>query len=137
MKFHSFFWILSTLTLFSMKSGDSSILFYEGEYADALKHAKELHKPVFIDFYADWCTPCKQMEKYAFNDEEVYTHINNNFVAVKVNVEYFTGMDIADQFHIKTYPTIIILDQRGREKGRVTGYQTTKELLQFITPFHK
>ena len=120
-----------------MQGNESNINFFEGSYGDALKHAKEMKKPLFIDFYADWCTPCKQMEKYAFNDHDVYSHINNNFVAVKVNVEYFEGMDVADEFHIKTYPTIVILDKRGREKARVTGYQTSEELLKFILPHHK
>lgn len=128
---------LLLISLFSMKENDTEINFFEGEYSEALKHAKEMHKPLFIDFYADWCTPCKQMEKYAFKDSEIASHINNNFIAVRVNVEYFSGMDIADKFHIKTYPTLIILDKRGREKSRVTGYQSPKDLLKFVLPHHK
>ena len=120
-----------------MKGDDNTIIFFEGEFSDALKHAKKMGKPVFIDFYADWCAPCKLMEKNAFSHPDVYSHINNNFVAVRVNVDYFSGMDIAERFHVKTYPTLIILDKRGKEKSRITGGQTAKKLLSFVIPYHK
>lgn len=44
-------------------------------------------KPVFIEFYADWCAVCKRMERKTFQNEEVINKISNMFYAVKMNVE--------------------------------------------------
>lgn len=124
------------LTLTSLKSEEKHILFFEGDFSEALQHAKLVERPVFIDFYADWCAPCVHMEETAFSDSTFYTNINNNFVPVRVNVEYFAGMDIAEKYRVTTYPTLIILDKRGKEKSRLTGSQTATNLIQFIAPFH-
>jgi thiol:disulfide interchange protein len=115
----------------------AQIKFFNGDYLAALEYAKEVNKPLFIDFYADWCIPCKQMEKYSFSDREFSRLVNDKFVVVKVNVENFSGMDVAEKFRISKYPTLIVADSRGREKGRTVGFKTKDELLKFVRPFAK
>jgi len=44
-------------------------------------------KKVFVNFYADWCTICKQMEQSAFTDFAVVNELNTNYYAVKMNIE--------------------------------------------------
>ncbi|MDX1328863.1 MAG: thioredoxin domain-containing protein, partial [Arenibacter sp.] len=44
-------------------------------------------KKVFIDFYADWCAPCLKMDEIAFKDPKVIHKLNNDYYAVKMNVE--------------------------------------------------
>lgn len=44
-------------------------------------------KKVFVNFYADWCTICKQMEQSAFTDIAVINELNTNYYAVKMNIE--------------------------------------------------
>lgn len=125
------------LSLLSFQDEDSGILFFDGEYLEAKSLAKAESKYLFIDFYADWCVPCKQMEKFAFATPEIYNHVNRNFIATKVDVDLFSGMDIADTFNIKVYPTIIILDKKGKEVARATGYKTPDELEAIIKPFKR
>lgn len=107
---------------------NTNIVFFDGSYEEALKEAKKQKKPIFLDFYADWCMPCKQMEKYSFTDPDLAETINENFIPFKVNVDYFWGMDVAESFHIKTYPTIIFADKKGKEKSRAVGFKTAEEL---------
>ncbi|HEX7367503.1 MAG TPA: thioredoxin family protein [Pelobium sp.] len=44
-------------------------------------------KPVFVIFYADWCSLCKQMERSTFEDKRIVELLNRNYYAVKMNVE--------------------------------------------------
>jgi len=126
------------LALISLSLGASAqVKFFDGEYIEALAYAKEVNKPLFLDFYADWCIPCKQMERYSFSDREFSAIINEKYVAVKVNVDYFWGMDVAEKYRIKQYPTLLVVDNKGREKGRTIGFQTEQELKTFIRPHTK
>lgn len=115
----------------------AQVRFFDGEFEEAMTFAKKEGKPLFLDFYADWCVPCKQMERYSFSDREFAKIINDNYVAVKVNVDYFWGMDVAEKYRIKEYPTVMVIDTKGREKGRTVGFKTEVELKTFIRPLTK
>ena len=49
----------------------------------ALAAQKKEPKKIIIDFYADWCAPCKEMDKFTFNHPEIAKIINEKFYAVK------------------------------------------------------
>ncbi len=130
----SHFLVIALSLFIGVQTASSQVKFFEGDYVAALAYAKEVNKPVFLAFYADWCLPCKQMEKYSFSDREFSRMINDNYVALKVNVEYFWGMDVADKFRISVYPTLIVVDSRGREKARAVGFKTEDELKSLVRP---
>lgn len=109
--------------------------FFEGSYDEAQIAATEQGKLVFLDFYADWCMPCKQMERYGFRDAEFMQMISANFIAFKVDVDQFSGMDVADTFKVTKYPTLIVSDADGLEKQRAVGYQSAEELKELVKDF--
>jgi len=119
------------MTLSSAK-GDLSVEFFDGTYEEALSHARKQKKPMFLDFYADWCMPCKQMDKYTFTDPDLAKLINDEFVPFKVNVDFFWGMDIADSFEIKKYPTIMFTDKKGKELRRAVGFKSADDLKTLV-----
>jgi thiol:disulfide interchange protein DsbD len=86
-------------------------------------------KPILLDFYADWCVSCKEMERFTFSDEAVRARMAN-FVLLKADV---TANNEADKALLKRFslfgpPGIIFFAPNGREvKGlRVIGFQPAK-----------
>ncbi len=89
---------------------------------------------VMLDFYADWCIACKEMEKFTFSDEKVKTELKN-MVLLQADV---TENNAADQALLKRFelfgpPGIIFFDTAGNEiKPKVIGYKNTSDFLKIL-----
>lgn len=79
--------------------------------------------PVFVDFYAEWCGPCKMMAPFVDEFAEQYA---GKVLVVKVNVD--EAMDSAQQYGIMSIPTFVSFKD-GKEVDRITGGMP-KETLQ-------
>lgn len=89
---------------------------------EALSAAQSGDRPVMIDFYADWCSPCKKMDSNTYFDNVVGAFVNENFVPLKVNVD---KSNLGDVYGIKSIPQVVFLSPEGTEidKGlRIVGY---------------
>jgi thiol:disulfide interchange protein DsbD len=89
-------------------------------------------RTALLDFYADWCVSCKEMEKLTFIDPAVKARLAQTLL-LQVDV---TANDAADRALLKRFglfgpPGIILFDKRGQEiaDGRVIGYQDTNKFL--------
>lgn len=85
------------------------------DFNEALKQSQAENKLVFIDFYTDWCGPCRKMSKEVFPQKQVGDYFNAQFVCIKLNAEK-EGKELAQKFEVKAYPTFIIADQQGNAK---------------------
>ena len=100
---------------------------------EGLALAKQENKPVIIDFYADWCPPCKMMDKNTFPDPRVVKELGR-FVAVKADV---TSPDSPGQPAAKKYnvtgglPTYVFIDSQGQKKS-VVGYRPPDKFLRIL-----
>ncbi len=80
------------------------------------EEAKQNARPVILDVYADWCLPCKHMEKTVFNKPEVVL-FSKNFTTLRLDI---TGKQpeqekIRKRYNIDGAPTIIFFDKEGNE----------------------
>lgn len=89
-------------------------------FEEAVAAAKKEKKMVFIDFFTDWCGPCKRMASEVFPQKEVGDFMNKKFVCVKFNAEK-EGKDLATRFEVKAYPTFIILNDKEEVQMELKG----------------
>lgn len=85
------------------------------------------HKYTVIDFYADWCGPCKMMSPIMAKLSEKFKNQNIYFGKVNINLE----QPIAQRFNITSIPTVIIFDQ-GKPINQFVGFRPENEISNFI-----
>ncbi|NOY59248.1 MAG: thioredoxin fold domain-containing protein [Calditrichaeota bacterium] len=90
-------------------------------------------KPVFMDFYADWCAPCKQLDRQTFSDPQVVA-LAKSFTMIKVDC---TAPDAQTKKFMQTFkvtgmPTLVFLSKSGKEidKLREIGFIGTSKFLK-------
>lgn len=95
-----------------------------GTMSKALDKAKSTGKYMFLDFYTDYCPPCKIMDKEVFGNRELANYLNENFINVKVNAGKTSGANTASLYGVRAYPTLIFTDSRGNMIMRKEGGTT-------------
>jgi thiol:disulfide interchange protein DsbD len=94
--------------------------------APALEMSIEERQPVVIDFYADWCNPCKELEHITFVDPEV-VELLKEFKRFKVDLTVVNERTNAlkKEFDIPGVPTIVFYDKSGNERIdlRLNGFE--------------
>ena len=107
-----------------------------GSSAELDAQLKQAGRPVMLDFYADWCVSCKEMESFTFSDERVRAQLGN-LLLLQADVTKGSEADRAllKRFSLFGPPGIIFFDAQGREiKGlRVIGYQNAERFLKTLS----
>ncbi|NNC70117.1 MAG: thioredoxin fold domain-containing protein [Flavobacteriaceae bacterium] len=118
---------------------------------------KEPRKMIF-DMYTTWCGPCKMLDKYTFQNDDVAAYINKNYYAVKFNAEgdgevkfkdktfsnpnYDASRkgrnsqhELASYLGVQAYPTVVFLDEDANLLTPVKGFHKPKQLEIFLKIF--
>jgi len=95
-------------------------------YNKALEEATKKNQPVMIDFYADWCTACKLLDKDIYTAPDVIQK-SQNFVNLKIDTDKDT--EIAARYKVYALPTLIFLDGSGKVLWRLEGVPTTTHFI--------
>lgn len=121
----------------------------------ALEAQKENPKKILINFYADWCSMCKMMDRNTFNHPEIAKYINENYYAVKFNAEgneevEFDGKSFgnsqynphqkssrvrhqfAQYMNISAYPSTVFLDNDKKLITGLVGYFEAREVEPYL-----
>ena len=87
-------------------------------------------KTVMLDFYADWCVSCKELERFTFSDAKVQARLKN-VILLQADVTANSDDDKAllKKFGLFGPPGIIFFDKTGKENGRVIGYENPDKFL--------
>ncbi|MBN2364970.1 MAG: protein-disulfide reductase DsbD [Calditrichaeota bacterium] len=101
-----------------------------------LETAAADNKPVMLDFYADWCIPCKELDKFTFSQPEII-EISRDFIMMKVDLTKAgeeRTRNLRKRYEIKGVPTLVFLTPEGEElrEMRVVGFLKSDELLPLM-----
>ena len=100
---------------------------------EALSQAKQRRQPVLLDFYADWCVTCKEMELLTFSDEKVKASLSTyQLIQVDVTKNTVEHQRILKQYALFGPPAILFFDASGDEKisRRVIGFMKAERFIE-------
>lgn len=100
---------------------------------DAVSVAKTNKKPLLLFFKAKWCKYCQKMRLTTLTDASVIKVLSNDFNSVLVDVD--DHRKIAEQFHVRILPSVLILDDKGEELVLIRGYKSPTNLLRHLNQY--
>lgn len=86
-------------------------------------------KPILVDFYAQWCGPCKTLSPIL---EDVKKEMKNSIGIIKIDVD--KNPAIAAKFQVKGVPTLIVFKQ-GKQLWRQSGVLRQGEIVELMKSF--
>ena len=86
-------------------------------------------KPVLVDFFAEWCGPCKTMAPIL---KDVKTQLQDNATIIKIDVD--KNPEVASIYQIRSVPTLIMFKQ-GKPVWKQSGVVPTQELIKIFNQF--
>jgi thiol-disulfide isomerase/thioredoxin len=110
------------LTFGSFAIGQTGVKFETGTWSEVLAKAKSSNRLIFMDAYTVWCGPCKMMAKETFTNADAADFFNKNFVNVKMDMEKGEGIQLAEQYNVRAYPTLLFIDGDGKVAHLGLGY---------------
>jgi thiol:disulfide interchange protein DsbD len=99
-----------------------------------LAEAQRQQKPVILDFYADWCAPCRELDEVTFHDPEIVNQTKRDIIMIKVDLTRKGNpvhTDLLGQYNVKGVPTVVFLDHQGKERRnlRLVDYLPADQFL--------
>ena len=95
-----------------------------------LEKAKKENKIIFLDAYAVWCGPCKNMDAQIYTDPKVADFYNANFINVKYDMEKGEGPKLANLFQVTAYPSLLFINTEGKVIHKGIGFKPVSSFLE-------
>ena len=108
------------------------------DFNDGLAKARSEDKPIFVEFYTDWCPYCRKFQKETVNNRKVARMLAENFVYVRFNAEdsknrvkfdgkSYSHVELTQAFGITSYPSLVFLDSKSQPITMLAGFVPPKQ----------
>jgi thioredoxin-related protein len=112
-------------------------------FDDGLAKARTENKPIFVEFYAEWCIFCKKFQKETIKDQKVAKMLSENFVYVRLNAENsesrvrykgksLSNVELTQAFGINAYPSLVFLDSKGQPITMLSGFVPPQQFIPVL-----
>jgi thioredoxin-related protein len=138
--------LLICLPLLSNSQEEKGIRFEQGlSWQEVLEKAKSENKFIFVDCFATWCAPCKQMDKEVYSNDTIGDYINKAFISVKVQLDttqndnehikrwYATAHDISRKYKINALPAYLFFAPNGEAVHKDVGAKDVEGFIALAT----
>lgn len=112
------------------KSDTFQVNFIENSWSAAIRKASAEKKLIFVDAYAVWCAPCRQLKATTFKDKIAAEFFNRNFVNLSLDMEKGEGVKLAEKWQVDEFPTLLILDYQGNVITGNVGFLGAGDLIR-------
>lgn len=137
-----FKWVKKVLCVIALLAGlnmmfavPKQIIDWEPYRAQKIEAAKEAAQPVILDFFADWCIPCLELDRWTYTDPRVKESLEG-FLKIKIDLTDPGEKEeaLVEKYRVLGVPTFVFLNRQGEEirSARVTGFVDAEELLEII-----
>lgn len=109
---------------------NEGIKFFQGTFDEALAQAKKEGKPLFVDFYAVWCGPCKRIAREVFPLKSVGDYFNQKFISLQLDAEAPENVEVAKKYKVEAFPTLAFISNDGTPISIMAGGVDEKTLLE-------
>ncbi|MCU0414662.1 MAG: thioredoxin fold domain-containing protein [Ignavibacteriaceae bacterium] len=125
--------LIMAVGIYALIPSDTNSVEWKSFTEDAL--AEISGRGMIIDFYADWCIPCKELDALTFSDPEVIA-LSKEFETYKADMTKSLSPEVEslrERFKIIGVPTVLILNSKGEEVERITGFVNAREFYKIIS----
>ncbi len=91
------------------------------DFATAESESQRLNRPLLIHFHADWCVPCRRMDRDVLNSPELAAQLKQSFVGVKVDADEHP--ELLKKFGVRSLPADVVVSPDGKVLIQTQGYQ--------------
>jgi len=140
------FWILLAAVLFRVvtsvtdrEGGKAKMLVRWVPVQEAAVASRAAGRPILYDFTAEWCPPCKVLDREGWNDGEIAALVNRSFLPARImdrqREEGKNSPAVAElqrRYGISGFPTLVVATADGREVAKFVGYRGHAALTQFL-----
>jgi thiol-disulfide isomerase/thioredoxin len=123
------FIVFMVLLSMSFETKAQGIQFKTSSFDELLTLAKNENKLIFIDFYTEWCGPCKLMAKTIFTDPKVAEFYNKEFICCKLDAEN-EGKPQAKDYEVYSYPSSVFVNAAGEMVYKKVGATNVDDFLK-------
>jgi len=118
------------------------------DFNDGLAKAKSEGKPIFLEFYTDWCIYCKKFQRETIQDKNVSQRLSKNFAYVRLNAENsdnqisydgksYSSVELTQAFGVTAFPSLVFLDSEGKPITMLAGFVPPSRFTTILDYIHQ